>query len=121
MHMTGHRACKWHVVLALLACIGGACGTSGDDRVAADSVPSAVAPDTAESLAAARDESPLAVYPGFGRTRDPDRAQYRRQEIAKEQYVAHYMQQAGFQYTRTPSVVNPPPRPPSMRQGPNER
>jgi hypothetical protein len=31
------------------------------------------------------------------------------------------MQQAGFQYTPTPSVVNPPPRPPSLRQDPNER
>jgi hypothetical protein len=119
--MTGHRACKCRVVLALLACIGGACGTSGDERVVADSVPSAAAPDAAESLAIARDESPLAAYPGFGRTRDPDRAQYRRQEIALHRYIAHCMEQAGFQYTPTPSVVNPPPRPPSLREGPDER
>ena len=96
-------------VLALLAC-------TGDERTATDSVA-----DTSENLAQPQSESPLAAYPGFGRERDPDRARYRRQEIAKERYIAHCMQQAGFEYTPTPSVVNPPPRPPSLRQGPNER
>lgn len=94
-------------VLALLAC-------TGDERPATDSVA-----DTSENLAPPQAESPLAAYPGFGRARNPDDARYRRQEIAQERYVAHCMQQAGFQYTPAPSVVNPPasPRP----QGPNER
>jgi hypothetical protein len=101
---------EWGFLLGLLAC-------TGDDRPATDSVA-----DTSEGLVRARVESPLAAYPGFGRERDPDRARYRRQEIALHRYIAHCMQQAGFQYTPTPSVVNPPaPRPPALRQDPNER
>ena len=105
------------VVLALLACIGSACGRSGGERLAADSVSSAAAADTAAGLAPAPAESPLAVYPGFGRERDPDEARYRRQQIALHRYIAHCMQQAGFEYTPAPSVVNAPAPP----HGPNER
>jgi hypothetical protein len=104
------------IALAVLACGGGACDTSRE-RVVGDSVPSAAAADTAEGPT--QSASPLAAYPGFGRERDPDRARYRRQEIAKERYIAHCMQQAGFQYTPVPSVVNPPA--PSPPEGPNER
>jgi hypothetical protein len=109
------------IALALLACGGGACDTSRE-RVAADSVPSAAVADTAEGPT--QRASPLAAYPGFGRQRDPDESRYRRQEIAKERYIAHCMQQAGFQYTPTPSVVNPPARRRtrmSLPQDPNER
>jgi hypothetical protein len=105
------------LVLALLACTVGACGKQGGERVPADSVPSAAAADTAEGLAPAHGESPLAAYPGFGQERDPDAARYRRQEIALQRYIAHCMQQAGFQYTPAPSVVNAPAPP----QGSNER
>jgi hypothetical protein len=93
-------------LFALLAC-------TGEERAAIDSVP-----DTLDSVAPAQSASPLAAYPGFGRTRDrPDEARYRRREIAKERYVAHCMQQAGFQYTPAPSVINAPAPP----QGPNQR
>ncbi len=114
--MTGHRAYKWRVVLALLAYIGGACGTAGDERVAADSAPSQAAADTAGSLASARDESPLAAYPGFARKRGPDSAHYQRREIALHRYIAHCMQQAGFQYTPTPSLVKTPTPPQDENQ-----
>jgi hypothetical protein len=116
MHMTGHPACKWRVVLALLACIGGACGTSSDERGPADSTPSAAEADTTERLTTSRDESPLAVYPGFARKRGPEDARARRQEIALHRYIAQCMQRAGFQHTPTPSVVNRPAPP-----DPNER
>jgi hypothetical protein len=99
------RAREWGFVLALLAC-------TGDERTVADSVA-----DTSEGLTPTQAGSPLSAYPGFGRERDPDRARYRRQEIAKERYIAHCMQQAGFEYTPAPSVVNAPAPP----QGPNER
>jgi hypothetical protein len=111
MLMTVRRAREWRVVLAVLACTGGACGRSGGERVAADSVPSAAAADTAAGLAPAPGESPLAAYPGFGRERDPDRARYQRQQIALHRYIAHCMQQAGFQYTPVSSVVNAPAPP----------
>jgi hypothetical protein len=101
------------IALAVLACGGGACDTSRE-RVAADSVPSAAAADTAEGPT--QSASPLAAYPGFGRARDPDASRYRRQEIAKERYIAHCMHRAGFEYTPAPSVINPPaPSPPSSR------
>jgi hypothetical protein len=96
---------EWGFLLPLLAC-------TGDDRPATDSVA-----DTSEGLVRARVESPLAAYPGFGRERDPDEARYRRQQIALHRYIAHCMQQAGFQYTPTPSVVNAPAPP----QDANER
>jgi hypothetical protein len=98
----------WRFALALLACTGSACGTSGDERLATD---------TAEGLARARDESPLAAYPGFGHDHEADEAHYRRQEIALQRYIARCMRQAGFEYTAAPSVVNAP----APRQGPNER
>lgn len=105
------------LVIALLACTTGACDKQGGGRVAADSVPSAAAADTAAGLAPAHGESPLAAYPGFGHDHEADDARYRRQEIALHRYIAHCMQQAGFQYTPAPSVVNAP----APRQGPNER
>jgi len=103
---------EWGFLLALLSC-------TGDDRPATDSVA-----DTSERLVRARVESPLAAYPGFARKRGPDDVRYRRQEIAQHRYVAHCVQQAGFQYTPTPSVVNPPARRRtrmSLPQDPNER
>jgi hypothetical protein len=120
--MTVHPACKRRVVLALLACAAGACSRAVDDRVADDSAPGAAATDTASGLVSSQGVSPLAAYPGFGHDHEADKAHYRRQEIALQRYIAQCMQEAGFQYTPTPSVVNPPaPLPPSLRQGPNER
>jgi hypothetical protein len=108
-------ACGSRLVLALLACTVGACGNPGSERVAADSVPSGSAAGTADGLA--HRNSPLAAYPGFGHDHDGDEARYRRQAIALQRYIAHCMQQAGFQYTPASSVVNAP----APRQGPNER
>jgi hypothetical protein len=113
MYMTGHRACNWRV---MLACIAGACGTSGDERVAVDSAPGAAVADTSEGLTTAHDESPLSAYPGFARKRGPDDVRYRRREIALHRYIAHCMQQAGFQYTATPSLVNTPTPPQDENQ-----
>ena len=110
-----HRpASAWTVYRVAL--VLAACDTSRK-RVAADSVPSAAIANSARSLAPAQSASPLAAYPGFGRERDPDETRYRRQEIAMHRYIAHCMQQAGFQYTPAASVVNAPAPP----QGPNER
>ena len=109
--MTGRRVGEWRVVLALLACATGACGRSGDDRVADDSAPGAAATDTAAALVSGQDVSPLAAYPGFGHDHAADNAHYRRQQLALHRYIAECMQQAGFEYTPVPSTVNAPAPP----------
>ena len=51
--------------------------------------------------------SPLAIYPGFEHDHRADEALFRRQEIAREQAIAHCMRRSGFEYTPMPAVVNP--------------
>lgn len=99
---------EWRFALALLACIGGACDKNDSERLAADSVPTEAREDSAEERAPGHNESPLAAYPGFGHDHEADDAEYRRQELAMQRYIAGCMQQAGYEYTPPPSVVNPP-------------
>jgi hypothetical protein len=94
----------WGLIVALLAC-------TGDERTGADSVA-----DTSVDSAPPQAASPLAAYPGFGRERDPDRARYQRRKIALHRYIAHCMQQAGFWYTSTPSLVSSPTPPQDTNQ-----
>lgn len=49
-------------------------------------------------------QSPLAAYPGFGHDPEADESRFDREEMARERLIAQCMQQAGFQYTPTPSI-----------------
>lgn len=51
--------------------------------------------------------SPLATYPGFGHNPQADEAQYRREQVSREQLIARCMQAADLRYTPAPDIQKP--------------
>ena len=77
--------------------------------------PKAVASKPAEELpadlgeavegGASTEASKLSNYPGFGHDIDQDEETFSEEELAREKYIADCMNQNGFQYEPSPSIV----------------